>query len=205
METSKNRIRRITMAAVFAALATVIMMFKFPLAVIAPPFYKLDFSETIALIAGLALGPGAAVVVELIKNLLNLLIEGTVTAGIGELANFLMGVLFVLPASLIFRKRKTVGALILGCVCSVLCLTVGAAFINYWLLIPAYAKAFGATTEQIVGMGTAINGKIRDLRSLILIATVPFNAIKGIANALLSVLIFKPLEKALERATGSAE
>ena len=58
------------------------MLFEFPIP-IAPPFYELDFSEVVVLIGGFALGPGAAVCIEGLKILLNLLLNGTITMGIG--------------------------------------------------------------------------------------------------------------------------
>ena len=110
----RHNIRKIAMIGVFAAIATVFMTFKFPLAFIAPPFYKLDFSEAIVVLAGFIMGVVPAIAVEFIKVLLNFLIDGTVTAGIGELSNFIMGCLFVVPAVLVYRSRKTFSAAVVG-------------------------------------------------------------------------------------------
>ena len=79
-----------------SAVSVVLMLFEFPIPFIAPPFYELDFSEVPVLLGAFALGPLAGVVIELLKILLNLLINGTITAGVGEFANFVIGISFVL-------------------------------------------------------------------------------------------------------------
>ena len=92
--------------AVLSALAFIIMLFEFPMP-FAPAFYQLDLSETIVLIGGFAMGPAAAAIIEFIKVFLHLLIRGSVTQGIGELAHFLIGCSMVIPASFIYRHKKT--------------------------------------------------------------------------------------------------
>ena len=95
---SRSRIEYIVKVAMLGALSTILMLFEFPLPFIAPPFYELDFSEVPVLIGTFAMGPMAGVLIELIKVLLNLVINGTITAGVGELANFIMGCAFIIPA-----------------------------------------------------------------------------------------------------------
>ena len=73
-----------------SAIATVLMLFEIPLP-FAPSFYEIDFSEVPILIGSFAMGPLAGAAIELIKILLNFAINGTMTAGVGEIANFLIG------------------------------------------------------------------------------------------------------------------
>lgn len=195
----RQSIRKIAMIALFAAIATIFMTFKFPLAVIAPPFYKLDFSEAIVVLAGFVLGVVPAIAVELIKVLLNFLIDGTVTAGIGEISNFLMGCMFVVPAVAIYRSRKTFISAVVGCAVGAVALSVGASVINYYMLIPAYCAAFGMTEEAIVSMGSVINSSVTDLKSMILFTTLPFNVIKGVLSAVVALIALKPISKAFDR------
>ena len=101
----KKNLVYMTKVCILSALAAVIMLLEFPLP-FAPPFYKLDLSEIVILIAGFGLGPLAGVLAELIKILLNLCFNGTDTALVGEFANFCIGVSFVLPAAFIYKKCK---------------------------------------------------------------------------------------------------
>ena len=101
-------IRKVAIVGVFSAIAFVLMIFEFPLP-FAPSFYKFDFSDIPALIGGFAAGPLVAVMIEFIKVLLNLLLQGTTSAFVGEIANFVVGAAFVLlqlsSTDLIRRER----------------------------------------------------------------------------------------------------
>ena len=103
-EKSKIRVRKLVMTAMLAAVATVLMFLSFGIPLV-PSYLKLDFSELPALIASFSMGPLSGVVVCLVKNLINLM--NTTTAGVGELSNFILGCLFVVPAGLIYNKWKT--------------------------------------------------------------------------------------------------
>ena len=99
---SKTRI--MAQAAMLAAVAIVLMLFEFPLPFLAPPFYEMDFSEVPVLIGTFAIGPFAGVMIEALKIILSLIINGTVTAGVGEFANFVMGCAFIVPAGVIYHR-----------------------------------------------------------------------------------------------------
>ena len=115
--------RRITIIAVCGAIAAVLHMLDFPLLFLAPEFYKLDFSELPALLASFAYGPMAGATVCLIKNVIHVFIGGT-TAGVGELSNFLMGVMYVVPAGLIYQKMKSRKGAIVGMIAGSIVATV---------------------------------------------------------------------------------
>ena len=106
-ENKGTNVRMLVQIAMLSAVAAVLMLIEFPLPFIAPSFYELDFSEVPVLIGAFAMGPLAGAVIELIKVLLNFVLNGTVTAGVGELANFLIGCAFVVPAGILYRKNKS--------------------------------------------------------------------------------------------------
>ncbi|MBR5754046.1 MAG: ECF transporter S component, partial [Clostridia bacterium] len=92
---STSMVRKLTTTAVMAAIATILMYIEFPIPVM-PAFVKLDFSELPALLTSFALGPWYGALVCLLKNLIHLPV--TSSSGVGELANFLIGIFFVIPA-----------------------------------------------------------------------------------------------------------
>ncbi len=194
----KERLVYITKIAILGAIAAILMLFEFPLP-FAPAFYELNFSEIAVLISGFALGPMAAILTELIKILLNLIFNGTDTAFVGELSNFIMGVSFVLPASLIYKYKKSLSFAIIGMVIGTISLTIFSALVNYYLMIPAYVRFMGFKMEMIIGMGTKINSSITDLKSLILFATVPFNIVKGILSSIITALVYKRVSPILHK------
>jgi riboflavin transporter FmnP len=179
-----------TIMALLGAVAVILMLFEIPLW-FAPMFYELDFSEVPVLIGAFALGPIAGIIIELIKILLNLVITGTETVGTGELANFLIGCSFVVPASIVYYKNKTLRSAIKGLIVGTLCMVVLGAFMNAFVLLPIYAYFFNMPIDSLIGMGTAVNPSINNLSTLIFYAVVPFNLLKGVAVSLITLLIYK--------------
>ena len=183
---------------ILTAIAEVLMLIEFPLPFVAPTFYKLDLSETVILIGGFSMGPTAALIIELLKNLLNLLINGTATFGIGELGNFLIGCSFTIPAAVIYRFKKSRGGALVSLLTGTISLAVVGAAINYFLLVPAYAQAFihddigiGAKIDMIVSMGGVIFPWVKNLFMFVLSCVMPFNLIKGIICSLLCYILYK--------------
>ncbi len=194
---AQGKTRRMIQIAMLAAVATVLMLFEFPIP-IAPSFYKADFSEVPVLIGSFAMGPLAGAVIEMIKILLNLIINGTDTAFVGELANFLIGCSFVIPAGLVYQRHKSKKSAMLGMGLGVICLAVVCAFLNAYMLLPAYGKAFHMDTAVFIEMGRAINPAINSLFRFCLLAVVPFNLIKGVAVSVVTLLLYKHISRLLK-------
>lgn len=180
--------------AMLSAVSVLLMLFEFPIPFIAPPFYEFDFSEVPVLIGAFALGPMAGVVIELMKILLNLLINGTITGGVGEFANFLVGVSFVLPVELVYMRKKTKKNAILGMVFGGIIMVAFSCVINAFVLIPAYGKALGLPLEAFVGMGAKIYPAIDSMWKLVLFCTLPFNALKVIIVSVITTLTYKHIK-----------
>ena len=96
MKKNKLTTRMITQIGMLGAIATVLMLFEIPLP-FAPSFYEIDFSEVPVLIGCFSMGPLAGALIELVKIVLNFVINGTATAGVGEVANYYWN--FTLPSS----------------------------------------------------------------------------------------------------------
>ena len=84
---------RMVKVGILAGISYLLMFIQLPIP-IAPPFMKVDFADVPALIGGFAMGPWYGVLIQLIKNVLNL--SKTMTGGVGELSNFVVGSTFVL-------------------------------------------------------------------------------------------------------------
>ena len=191
-----SSVRTLTKIAVLSAVAFVLMYFDFPLPFI-PSFYKLDFSETAVMAGGFAMGPGAAVAIEALKILLKILFKGSDTAYVGELANFLIGCAFVLPASFMYRKEKTRQRALMGLAAGTLCMTAVGVIINYAVLLPAYSFFYQLPMEVLIGMGTALIPFITDKLTFVLLATTPFNIIKGVLVSIVTILLYKRISPLL--------
>ena len=189
--------RKIAMIGVFSAIAAALHILDFPI-FFAPEFYKLDFSEIPALIGAFAFGPVAGVMIEFFKILLKLMIKGTSTAFVGDLANFVIGCSFVLPASIIYMYRKSKKNAIIACVIGTLCMTTFGSAFNAIYLLPAFSKLYGMPIDVIVGMGTAVNPSITSINTLVLWAVVPMNLLKGSIVSVVTMLVYKRISPILK-------
>lgn len=189
--------RKMAMIGVFSAVAMVLHIFDFPV-FFAPPFYKLDFSELPALIGTFAFGPVAGVMIEFCKIVLKLFIKGTSTAFVGDLANFVIGCSFILPASIIYMFKKTKKNAIVASATGTMIMTVFGTMFNAIYLLPAFASLYGMPLDVIVGMGTAINANITNVTTLVLFAVAPMNLLKGCSVSVATVLVYKKLSPVLK-------
>ena len=189
---SKIGIRTIAQIGMLSAIATVLMLFEIPLP-FAPAFYEIDFSEVPVLVGCFVMGPLAGAVIELVKILLNLVINGTITAGVGEAANFLIGCALCVPAGIIYKRKRSRSGALIGLAVGTIFMTAIGCVLNAFILLPAYATVFGMPIDALVEMGSAINASITGLSTFVMFAVAPFNLLKGVLVSLIVLLIYKKI------------
>ena len=194
MTKATKHTRALTGTAMLAAVATILMYMEFPIPIM-PGFIKMDISELPALIASFAYGPLSGIAVCLIKNLIKL--PSTSTAAVGELFNFVMGALFVGVAGIVYKKNKTRKGAIIGAVAGALIMALVSLPYNYFVVYPAYVVMYHLPLEAIIGMYQAINPNVNGLLACLVTFNVPFTFEKGMVDALLCFLIYKPLSPIL--------
>lgn len=185
-------IRTIAQISMLSAIATVLMLFEIPLP-FAPAFYEIDFSEVPVLVGCFVMGPLAGAVIELVKILLNFIVNGTITAGVGEAANFLIGCALCVPAGIIYKKNRSRKGAIVGMAVGTVFMAAIGCVLNAYILLPAYAAAFGMPIDSLVEMGTAVNANITSLSTFVFFAVGPFNLLKGVLVSLIVFLIYKKI------------
>lgn len=198
MTNKTNKTRTLVEIGMLGAIATVLMLFEFPIPFLAPPFYEMDFSEVPVLVGAFALGPAAGATIELIKILINLMINGTATAFVGEIGNYLLGCSFIIPAAVIYKKKKSKKNAVIAMATGTIAMTVFGCFLNAYVLLPTYAAAFGMPIDVIIGMGTSINANITSVMTFVVIAVAPFNIFKGLIVSLITLLIYKHISPILK-------
>lgn len=195
-----KKTKYITICGMLGALAMVLHLFDFPVVFLAPGFYKLDFSEIPVMIGAFYLGPVGGVIIEVVKILLKLVVKGTSTAFVGDLANFVVGCAFVVPASVIYHLKKTKKTALFGLVAGTIVMTTFGSLFNALYLIPAFSKLYGMPLEAIVGMGSAINPAITSVSTLVLMAVAPLNLLKGVLISFPTMVLYKRISKVLHNA-----
>ena len=193
---TNTNIRKIAVTAVLAALAAVIQLLEIPVPMLIPSFVKLDFSELPALIASFVISPWAGIPVCLIKNLIKL--TTTSSAGVGELCNFLLGVCMVVPAGLIYHRKKTRKRALIGCLVGCVIGAVLSVFVNYFISYPAFYQ-FIAPEEVVLGAYQAILPNVKSIFQSLLIFNMPFTFVKFLLDSVFTFIIYKPLSNALKK------
>lgn len=194
--TRKIMIRRIAACAILTAMAVLLMYLEIPLPFM-PVFLKFDFAELPALIGTFALGPVWSIVIELLKNLIHLPV--TQTMGIGELSNFITGVIYVATAGLIYRKFRTRKGAAASMGIATVALALIAVPVNAFITLPLYGSVMGFPMETIIGMSAEVNPLVKDQISLLFAVFVPFNLFKGIVVGLITFLVYKPISKLINK------
>ncbi len=187
----------LTLCAMLGALAMLLFLFEFPLPFLAPSFYELDFSEIPVMIGAFYLGPVGGVVIELVKVLLKLVVKGSTTAFVGDLANFVIGCSFAVPASIVYHLNKTKRSALIGLATGTAVMVVFGSAFNAIYLIPAFAELYGMPLDSIVAIGTAINGRITSVATLALFAVAPLNLIKGLLISVPTMILYKRISRVL--------
>lgn len=178
MVTKKTRI--LVLTGVLSALAWVLMALEFPLFIYFPSYLKIDFSDIPAILGGLVAGPLVGVAIELVKNLMHFMTMSR-EGGIGEIANFFAGVGLLIPIVLIARKNPK--KLILGNVAGIALMTVIANVVNYFITLPLYMKN---TPKEVI-------------LTTIYTVLVPFNIVKGIIVAIVTIVLYSALKKVIQK------
>lgn len=193
-------VRYMAICGLMSALAVILMMFEIPL-FFAPSFYEIDFSEVPVLIGAFSLGPVAGVIIELCKILLKLLIKGTTTAFVGDLSNFMLGCMLVVPASVIYHFHKSKKSAVIGLFTGTAVMTAVGSVFNAVYLLPKFSQLYGIPLDGLVAMGHEVNAGINDVMTMVLFAVVPFNILKGALVTVITMVLYKRISPLL-KATG---
>lgn len=185
--------RKVTITAMLAAISYILAFVEFPVP-LSPAFARMDVSDFPALIGAFAFGPFFGVMIEFVKNGLQLL--STSTGGVGELANFLMGSSYVLTAGLIYKWHKTKRAAVISCAAASVAMGITAAITNYFILLPMF-ETFMPLDQIIESFGMFIPF-IKTKLDVVLYNAFPFNLLKGLLIGAFTMLVYKRLTPVLK-------
>ena len=181
--------QNLTRMAILAAAASILFLLEIPVVA----FYKLDLSNLPVLLGAFSMGTVPGLGILALKDLIGLLHSSS--AGVGELADFLMSAAMIVPASLMYHRNKTRKTALTGMVVGTVCMAVVGVLANKWIMLPFYMGAFHMDLEGIV---RAANVAVVDSEwKLLLLITGPFNLLKGAVLSVVTGLIYKPLSPIL--------
>lgn len=171
--------RTVVGIAVFSALAFVLsLVIRFPVM-----FLTFDVKDAIICTSAFIYGPVAAPIVSLLAALLELITNISGTGPYGFLMNFFSSATIATVASLIYRKWRSLNGAIISMLLAVLSM-VAVMMVANILITPHYMTG----------------GSVKAVVELIPSVLLPFNLAKGLLNAAITLLIYKPIKIAMKRA-----
>ncbi len=186
---------RITFIAMFAVLAGVLYAFGFAIPGAFPSWLELNFSDIPVLIGTFALGPLSGAITVFVKILVKLIIKSTSTVFVGELADLLIGIAFVVPAGLIYKRKHTFKGALIGMLVGSAASVVVSMLMNWLVLVPFYVELFfGGSWNPILGiMRVLFPSCTRENFYVLYIfcSVLPFNVMR----CLIAVIVALPLYK----------
>lgn len=187
-------VRYMTMTAMLSAVAFALMFFDFSIPFLVPSFIEMDLSELPALIGSFAMGPWYGVLICLVKNLIHLFM--TSTGGVGELSNFILGAAFVLPAGLIYQRKKSKKNAIIGSFVGAASMALLSVVSNYFIVYPAYTAFMPMDT--ILAMYQEIWPGADTLLKCLVIFNMPFTFVKGMISVVITLFIYKHISSIIK-------
>lgn len=175
-----KKLLRMIAIGMMSAIAFLLHLVNFPIPPF-PNFLEVDFGDIPALIAVIIMGPVAGILVELLKNVIDWVYIGSPTGvPVGHLANFVTGLLFILPTYFVYTKLKTKKGLTIGLILGTATMAIGMSVLNYFVFMPMYNYFLNMPVET----GAA-------LRNTIVIGVLPFNIIKGVLVTIVFLLLYR--------------
>ncbi|GEN32399.1 ECF transporter S component [Cerasibacillus quisquiliarum] len=181
-----SKLVKLTILSILGTVSLLLFFLNFPLPFL-PAYLKIDFSEVPALIAALIFSPMAGVIVEAIKNLLYLAIGGGEPVGVT--ANFLAGVLFIVPVAVLYHRYKGTKSIVTGLVVGTIIMAIAMSVLNYLVILPIYAMFMGMEDMALAHVK----------RAAVLFGILPFNILKGIIVGLVFVPVFLKMRQWIEK------
>ena len=182
-----------TRIAILAAAASILFLLEIPIVA----FYKLDLSNIPVMLGAFSMGTVPGLIILGLKSLIGLLHSSS--AGVGELADFIMGAALLIPASIIYHRNKTRKNALVGMIIGTICTAVVGVLVNKFIMLPFYMGAFHMDMDAIVAFANV--GGVDTEWKLLLLITGPFNLLKGAVLSAVTFLIYKPLSPILHART----
>ena len=192
-KTAVLSVRTISMTAMLSAVAYLLAFVEFPVP-LSPSFARMDLSDFPALIGAFAFGPLSGLLIELVKNALQLLT--TSTGGVGEIANLLMGASYVVAAGVLYKRHKTKKTALLACITASFVMGAAAALANYFILLPLFENFM--PLDQLIASFGAFLPFIHTKLDIVLFNALPFNILKGLVIGGFTMLTYKRLTPILK-------
>jgi len=170
--------RKLTVLAMLTALAFIVAMVRIPVGLF---IFRYEAKDVIIAIGGFIFGPLAVVAMSVVLSFLEMLLLSD-TGLIGFFMNFIATVSFAGTAAVIYKYKRTLGGAAIALVAGII-VNVPIMLLWNYLIVPIFAP--NIERSQVVGMLIPI--------------FLPFNLLKGVLNAALTMMLYKSVRMALDK------
>lgn len=177
-------VKKLVVMAMMSAISLGLFLLRFPIPGM-PPNLKINIADLPAAIISFAYGPLPGLCVCLVRNLLSFFLPGIgENSGIvGELANFCVTAMYILPMGFIYRFWKNKKGAVIALIVATICMVITCIPINIFVMFPLYAP------------GMELSARFAMVMSMY----VPFNLIKGFLNSLLTFILYKHISHLIKK------
>jgi riboflavin transporter FmnP len=195
-----NQTLKIAVIANLAALSTLLYFFiKFPLPFIFPSFLDIQFSNLPAIIGGFMFGPAAGSLIVIVRQVIKLPFSST--AGVGELADLLIGLSTVITSSVIYKRMRNKKGAIIASLAGMAVWVIVGILSNYYILIPFYIEAFfNGDINGLLSLLSVVPGINEDnyLWRYTIYTVIPFNLFLSFVVYGMTFILYKRLVHLIE-------
>ena len=162
--------------AMMSAISLGLFLLRFPIPGM-PPNLKLNVADLPAASISFAYGPLSGLLVCFVRNLLSFFLPGIGenSGVVGELANFCVTAMYILPMGIIYHFMRNKKGAVISLIVATVCMVITCIPINIFVMFPLYAP------------GMALSARFAMVMSMY----VPFNLIKGALSSILTFLLYK--------------
>ena len=196
------KIKELVLISIQAAITILLYHYaKFKLPFV-PSWLDFQVSEIPAIITSFIYGPIAGILIIVLRFVIK--VPFTITVGVGELADLILGIIIVLITGLIYKKNRTLKGAIISSVIAIFAGTVMAAFLNWLVLIPAYLNIAGFPEEALISGMSYIDGinSQNFMKYYIFVGIIPFNLVRYLIVFILTFVLYKNTHRIFERFVG---
>jgi len=194
---SKINVRTLAVISMLSAAAYVLLYFSKGLPPIVPiPPLRYDPKDIFILIGGFLYGPLIVIPMSVVVSLIEM-VTISVSGPFGLLMNVVSTCAFVLPATLIYRKIRSIKGAVIGLAVGVLTVSAVMMLWNY-IIMPIYWVMLAGSEGLAANPDLLAENRAR-VASILVTILLPFNMLKACLNATITMLIYKPLMTALRK------
>ena len=198
---SRKVISYVSKTAIFGGLAAILycvpgVQFNVPFA---PPFMSIHLDDIPILLSSFAYGPLLGFFEILLRTLIKLPMTSSNCAG--ELGDMMFSLALVIPATLIYKKDRTIKGALIGAGVGLLSTLFFSTVVNLYTIFPLFKQVYGMNDGDVANAFNAIFnwGLTSDYDIRIAILLLPFNLLKNGIVIVATFIAYKPLRFLIEK------